>query len=151
VYWRVLAERVTQAGYAIYLNSGNAEEYARAQRIADGFVNVHAMPRKKIAELAQLLRSASAAVALDTGLAHLAAALAVPTVSLYSSTDPQKTGTFGVSQYHLRAEFECAPCLQKTCTYTKESTVQPACFASLDPEKVWKKMRDLLANVKNIA
>lgn len=143
-YWRELAHVMSQAGYHIYLNSGTAEEYERAKNIAEGIEQARAMPRKTIAELAKLISGAKIVVALDTGLAHLAAALGVPTVSLYSATDPRKTGTFGVGQYHLHADFPCAPCLQQTCTYTKASVVQPACFASINPDTVWRKINDVL-------
>lgn len=148
-YWKQLAEYASSAGYDIYLNSGNPEEYQRAQRIAAGIQNVYAMSRKKIVELAELIRSATMAVALDTGLAHLAAALATPTVSLYSSTNPDKTGAFGPSQLHLKADFVCAPCMQKTCNYQGASEVKPACFATMNPDFVWKRMLLILKNNEN--
>ena len=49
--------------------------------------------------LAQL--TVDAVVAVDTGLAHLSAALDKPTVALYGPTSPGLTGTYGNNQIHL--------------------------------------------------
>ncbi|HPV32409.1 MAG TPA: glycosyltransferase family 9 protein, partial [Methylotenera sp.] len=42
--------------------------------------------------LAVIICQAQAAVGVDTGLSHLAAALNVPTVAIYTDTDPALTG-----------------------------------------------------------
>ena len=52
-----------------------------------------------IADLASLLAGARAAVGVDTGLTHLAVALGLPTVALYTATDPGLTGVLG-SAFH---------------------------------------------------
>lgn len=46
-------------------------------------------------ELVSLIARAALAIGVDTGLAHLAAALKVPTIALYISTDPAFTGVYG--------------------------------------------------------
>lgn len=137
-YWRELAERAQQEGITVYLPWGNDDEYARAQRLAEGLEKVHVLPRLSLVQLAQLLVAASGTVTVDTGLGHVAAALAVPTVAIYGATDPKKTGTRGHNQTHLAANFVCAPCLQKECTYTKPSSVTPACYTQLPPNLVWQ-------------
>jgi heptosyltransferase-1 len=48
-----------------------------------------------LGELAALLHVARAAIGVDTGLAHLAAALGVPSVAVYCATDPGLTGLYG--------------------------------------------------------
>ena len=47
------------------------------------------------------LAHAKFVVGVDTGLMHLAAALATPGVSLYGPTLPQMTGAFGLNQHWL--------------------------------------------------
>jgi heptosyltransferase-1 len=49
-----------------------------------------------IPDLAALLAGGRAAIGVDTGLTHLAVALKVPTVALYTATDPGLTGVLGV-------------------------------------------------------
>jgi len=109
-HWVSLAQRILRAGYGVVLAAGNEEEEARAQRIAHacrqntGGGNVQLVPRASLDQLAAYLSTAVAAVAVDTGLGHLAAALNIPAVSLYGPTDPALVGTCGMKQSHL-----CAP------------------------------------------
>ena len=145
-YWLELARIAANAGYSVRLPWGNAEEKARAERIAavaPGAVTV--LPRLNLRGVAEELSACAGAVAVDTGLGHLAAALAVPTVSLYGPTNPELTRAYGRNQAHLAAQFPCAPCLQKTCTYAGDSEVQPACFSRLPPEPVFAALTRLLA------
>lgn len=137
-YWQALAERASVAGLTVVLPWGNEMERQRAEEIAKVSARVHVLPKLSLAEIAGILSNAKAVVAVDTGLGHLAAALAVPTVSLYGPTDPQLTGTYGANQHHLAAKFGCAPCLKKHCTYKGLADVLPACFATVSPDKVWQ-------------
>ena len=101
--WRELAERMSGLGWAIRLPWGNAEEQARAERIAAGIANVTVLPKLNLAGVARVIAGARACVAVDTGLGHLAAALDVPNISLYGPTLPGRVGAYGRSQVHLCA------------------------------------------------
>lgn len=102
-YWRELAERMSAQGWAIRLPWGNAEEQARAERIAAGLERVRVLPKLNLAGVAGVIAGARACVAVDTGLGHLAAALDVPSVSLYGPTLPGRVGAYGRDQVHLCA------------------------------------------------
>lgn len=112
-YWRELAERMGHLGMAVKLPWGNPVEKARAERIAQGLRNAEVLPKLNLAGVAKVLAGAQACVAVDTGLGHLAAALDVPTVSLFGPTNPGLTGAYGRSQVHMASDFPCAPCLQR--------------------------------------
>ena len=71
---------------------GNDKEHARARTIAAQVPQALVLPRLRLAQLATVLAGAHAVVGVDTGLVHLAVALNVPTVALYTDTDPQLTG-----------------------------------------------------------
>jgi heptosyltransferase I len=141
-YWIQLAEKVGQAGYRIKISGGNAEEVERAERLASHSemtrATVDVLPYLTISHMAALLANAKAAVAVDTGFGHLAAALNIPTVSLYGATNPAYTSACGKASVHLVADFPCAPCLRRTCTFKGSSTVTPACYATLTPTHVWQ-------------
>ncbi len=154
LYWRQLAERMIGQGLEVRLPWGNPAEKARAERIAVGLDNAVVLPKLNLAGVARVLASAQGCVAVDTGLGHLAAALDVPTLSLFGPTNPGLTGAYGRSQVHLAAEYPaCAPCLQKKCTYrpTPEDQRQvdterewPMCFTRLNPERVANHLGALL-------
>ncbi|MBS0358343.1 MAG: lipopolysaccharide heptosyltransferase I, partial [Proteobacteria bacterium] len=97
-YWKLLIEKTTQLGIVVKLPWGNTQEFERATRLAEGMQNIEILPKKTLLELAQIISNAKAIIAMDTGLGHLAAALEVPTISLYGPTDPKLTGALGKSQ-----------------------------------------------------
>lgn len=146
-YWIELAQQVTTAGYLIRVPWGNAAEYERAQRMARSVPNLSLIPKSHLQGLALELARARAVVGVDTGLAHLAAALAIPSVTLYGATQPARTGTYGLQQLHLQSHFPCAPCLSKKCVYRGLSKVFPACYEELSVDKVWIALTQLLTDV----
>lgn len=144
-YWRRLAELAGQSGYRIKVSGNSPDEIAEAQRIGEGNPAVDLLPRLKISDMAGLLANASGVVAVDTGFGHLAAALNVPTVSLYGSTNPDYTGALGNKSHHLAANFSCSPCLKRECAYKKTSVVTPACYETVNPALVWSSLLPLLS------
>ena len=153
IYWRELAERLGHAGIEVRLPWGNPAEQARAERIAAGLKNAVVLPKLNLAGVAAVLAQARACVAVDTGLGHLAAALDVPTISLFGPTNPGLTGAYGKGQLHLASDFACAPCLSKKCTYQPTPEDQrrfdlkrewPLCFTRLNPERVASRLSTVL-------
>ncbi len=96
-----------------------------------------------LSELTDKLLTWDGFIAVDTGLAHLAAAAGLPGVALYGPTDPVLTGVLGARAQSLAADFPCAPCVQEKCTYRGDlgRGVQPPCFSSLKPRQVWLELR----------
>ncbi len=140
--WVQLARMATEAGFEPALPWGNVEERARAKRIAEAS-GASLLPMLGLEELMDELRAARVAVGADSGLAHLAGALGVPTVVLYGSTSRELTGCRGRRVRNLQADFPCAPCLSGTCRYRgpavhwRGTPVTPPCYGKLDPERVW--------------
>ncbi|EKT4466336.1 lipopolysaccharide heptosyltransferase I [Pseudomonas juntendi] len=152
-YWRELAERLGRRNLQVRLPWGNPAEKARAERIAQGLKNCEVLPKLNLAGVARVLAAAKACVAVDTGLGHLAAALDVPTISLFGPTNPGLTGAYGRSQVHQASDWPCAPCLQKKCTYKPSAEdlrrfdlkrEWPLCFTRLNPEHVASRLSALL-------
>ncbi|MGY4531556.1 heptosyltransferase-1 [Pseudomonas sp. TE3786] len=133
-YWRQLAEQMSELGYAIRLPWGNAVEQQRAERIAQGLENAVVLPKLNLAGVAKVIAGAQACVAVDTGLGHLAAALDVPTISLYGPTLPGRVGAYGRSQIHL-----CA-----TGPNAGLGDRDKPCFDDLLPERVATELQALL-------
>ena len=147
-YWVQLARFAEKAGYRVKVSGYTQEEVARAQRIANQSAAVHVMPRLNLTEMAALLAGAKAVISVDTGFGHLAAALNVPTVSMYGPTNPDYTGALGQRSQLISADFPCAPCLSRSCQFDKkhpkQSAVFPACFGSIPPLKVWSVLQQLV-------
>ena len=143
LYWQQLAKIITDNGYQVILTGGNSDEQARAARIANQLPNSLVLPRQTISQMAALLQGSVGAIAVDTGFAHLAGALAIPTISIYGATNPDFSGALGPHSHHIRADFPCAPCLNRICTYKGLSSVTPACYEAITPSLVWQHFQDL--------
>jgi heptosyltransferase-1 len=143
-YWQELAKQVVGQGFKILLPWGNRVERERAEKIAAYSAQIQVLPKLSLTALSGVLARAKAAVAVDTGLGHLAAALAVPTVGLYGPTDPVLARNFGPSQQHIAATFACAPCLKRQCQFKQESPIWPPCFTDISPARVWQQLALLL-------
>lgn len=109
------------AGHAdlpVVLPWGDAAEKARAERIAAGFPHARVLPdRLTDGPLADFLASARVVIGLDSGLMHLANALGAPTLWLFGSTSPEKTGPYGAGARVLRSSNPHAPCLKRECRH----------------------------------
>ena len=102
--WQKLIEKITAlSDCEIHLPWGNELEKARAERLAQAHSNVLVLPKLTLTELAKQLANAKAVVSVDTGLAHLTAALDKPNITLYGATDPKLIGCYGKNQYYLSA------------------------------------------------
>ena len=93
--WCTLAQALRERGLTPVLPAGNALERERAERIAAAVEGVIVAPPLTLLQVAALLARARLAIGVDTGLAHLAAALRVPVIALYIATDPALTGVYG--------------------------------------------------------
>ena len=137
-YWRALAHKIVAAGFRVLLPWGNDVERERAKLIAEGSDRVEVLPRLNIKGVATALSQATAVVSVDTGLGHLSAAIGVPTLSLYSPTDPKIIGTSGDEQYH----FSSSEIDDTGEIY--DNTIEPVNFASMTPDRVWEKFEPIL-------
>jgi heptosyltransferase-1 len=93
--WIELGRALLNRGLSPVLPSGSAAERQRAERIAAAVDGTIVAPPLALRELAALIGRAALAIGVDTGLAHLATALRVPTIALYITTDPALTGVHG--------------------------------------------------------
>lgn len=86
--WVELVRLLEHAGYACILPWGSDEERARSERIAAAGSGAIVPPRLSLDEMSALVAGAEVVVGVDTGLTHLAAALARPVVGIFCDSDP---------------------------------------------------------------
>jgi heptosyltransferase-1 len=98
-HWVALGQQLSARGLYLLLPWGSESEFQRALTIAASVPQVRILPRMRLSELASVLAGAQAAIGADTGLVHLAVALGVPTVAIYTDTDPALTGVCAGAGY----------------------------------------------------
>ncbi len=74
----------------------------------------------------------------DSGLMHVAAALDVPTVAIFGSTDAVATGPRGRLSRVVREPVKCSPCLEPECRFGHYQ-----CMLNITPERVWEELESL--------
>ena len=101
-HWIALGLALHQQGRSLVLPWGNPSEQARAQRIASAIPGCLVLPRLGLQALAAVIAQGEAAIGVDTGLVHLAAALQRPTVAIYTDTQPALTGVQAQNPHMVR-------------------------------------------------
>ena len=140
-YWAELVRLAEHEKFTCKLPWATPEEQSRAEQISALADGGQVLPKMSLTELKNLLSSAAGCVGLDSGLAHVAAAVSTPAITLYGPTNVGLTGAVGEQQKNISSDFHCAPCMQRACSYQGQSTVKPACFQSLSPDLVWQALK----------
>lgn len=131
-HWRALALRATGGGYDVRVPAHGLDETRRAEAIVAGVERAGVIPPATLDALAAEIAGAAGVVAVDTGLAHLAAALGVPTLALYGPTRPGLTGVAGPRAMNLPApDGSCPylPCVSRRCRVISGEG-DPPCLAA---------------------
>lgn len=93
--WRAVARELHARGLRSLLFAGSAVEEQDTRARADGMVDAWVAPRCGLETVAAVLARARIVVGLDTGLSHLAAALAAPTLGIFCDYEPRLVGITG--------------------------------------------------------
>jgi len=94
--------------------------------------------RDRPALLPRLLARLDCLVSGDTGVAHLAAALGVATVTLFGPTDKRLTAPRSASAHVLDREAPCAPCFLASCP------IDHVCLRTITPDEVEARVRSAI-------
>jgi len=87
-----------------------------------------------LGEAMALIKSCHFFVSNDSGLMHVAAALDVPMVAIFGSTNPDATGPRSRKARIVRRQTDCSPCLKPDCP------VGYHCLQAIEPDDVWNEM-----------
>ncbi len=114
--WETLANKLSISGITPLLGWGNEREHRTAQQVKNSIPTAF-MHEKRLdmMSLCGVLLRAKAVVGADTGIVHLAAALGVPTVSLWGPSASWRSGPLGGTNRQVESNPDCGPCFKRYC------------------------------------
>jgi heptosyltransferase-2 len=111
-----LAHRLRDRGLQpLCLGSPDDADLAGAVSRAAGSAVPSLLGQEGLDRLPRLLARLACLVSSDTGVAHLAAAVGTPTVTLFGPTDPRLTAPRSRAARRVEGRAPCAPCFLKRC------------------------------------
>ncbi|MGE5308106.1 MAG: glycosyltransferase family 9 protein [Deltaproteobacteria bacterium] len=122
--------------------TGSAQEWDLAERIRVKMKSrgVNLAGKTTLGSLAVLLRGSRLLIANDTGISHLACALKVPSVIVFTASDPRRWAPLDtVLHKTVFHESPCRPCEFPVCP------IGHPCSRNIDPEQVIRAGKELLA------
>ncbi len=135
-YFAELARRLVDAGYDVWL-AGSAKD----AEIGEEIVRVSERPcvnlsgRTTLAEAIDLMSCAAIVVSNDSGLMHVAAALAKPLIAIFGSSSPAFTPPDSPDAQIVRLDLPCSPCFERVCPLGHFN-----CMLQLKPDLVWDRI-----------
>lgn len=120
---------------------GSEDERPVAEQIRDRMKSRTAVLNGKtsLETLIGVLAESSLMITNDSGPMHIAAALGVPTVAVFGSTDERVTAPFGPRTRVVKNPVECSPCLLRECP------IDHRCMNGVTVEDVCKAARELVS------
>lgn len=97
--------------------------------------------RTSLAELKAVLASATLVISNDTGTAHVAAALKVPTITIFGPTEDFATRPLAELAAVVRHPVDCSPCMLRDCP------IDHRCMTRVTVADVAREAQHLLAGV----
>lgn len=98
-HWAMLARIILDKGFYVYLTGSEFDAPANKafiNKYFDGATPISSIAGDfSLAELAFLLKNASALVSVNTGIMHLGALVGAPTIGLHGATNPLRWGPVG--------------------------------------------------------
>lgn len=112
-HWVTVGRALRDAGLVPVFTAGNDIEAARSQRIAAGIAEGSAagevLFRPSLTELTDRISKARLCLGVDTGFTHIACALTVPTIAIFTDTDPELAGGFGLGLRQTFGHLDTCP------------------------------------------
>ncbi len=138
-YASLAKEKIAQ-GWQVWI-FGSQKDQAIAQQIKTLLDHkaVNLCGKTELAQAIDLMSLSRAVVSNDSGLMHMGAALGVPVVGVYGSSDPTFTPPLGKNSAMQSLNLDCSPCFKRICPLGHTN-----CLEKLQPELVLAALDQLL-------
>jgi heptosyltransferase-2 len=140
-------ERLQKPGRRLLLFGGPGEEpFAEEISMKVHHPPINLVGKTTVTEALGLISQCHLFLSNDSGLMHVAAALGIPQVALFGSTDPQKTAPLNERAVVIRPEgIGCTPCFKPSCPLDLK------CMKAITTDEVFAAAEGLLQKIEKPA
>ncbi len=136
-----LSAQMPNVGWVLVGAPGEKEMGVKLSSMLTQSRHQNLVGQTSLTELIACLRGCRLLLTNDTGTMHLAAALGVPTVSIFGSTEPVLTGPLGANHRVVRHHVPCSPCFARECPFGHYD-----CMTGVSVERVVGEVMSLLTS-----
>ncbi|MEM9242426.1 MAG: lipopolysaccharide heptosyltransferase II [Pseudomonadota bacterium] len=143
-YFATVASTKVKEGYQIYLLGALTDKDTAAiiqNQCHHNCINL--VGKTSLSEAIDIISLTQAVVTNDSGLMHIACALALPVVALFGSSSPTFTPPLSPFAQILSINISCSPCFQRECPLGHHR-----CMRDLLPNSVIKTLDNVLSQQK---
>ncbi|MDQ9170455.1 glycosyltransferase family 9 protein [Oxalobacteraceae bacterium R-40] len=139
-----IADRLAAAGLKIVLTGSPSEaSITRSVRKAMRMPSLDLTGKTELGALAMLISDARLLVCNDTGVSHIAAAVATPSIVISSGADAERWAPLDRERHRvLHHPIECRPCPHESCPLPDHP-----CSRNVSTEMVWEETAGLLRDM----
>lgn len=139
-YFSALCDELSTAFQAQIVLLGSPSETDVGQALSElSTAKIHDLTGKTDLPTAKgILAVADLFVSNDMGLAHIAAGLGTPTLTLFGPTNEIATAPLGPNARFVREVVECSPCMLRECP------IDHRCMRRLHPERIFEIAAEML-------
>jgi predicted lipopolysaccharide heptosyltransferase III len=143
--WITVLDRLWEQHRIAAVLVGSPDEVEKASRLAARLQGpaFNLAGKTTLAELAGVLSLAAFHVGVDSAAPHIAAAVGIPTITLYGPSDWRYWAPPGDRHLVVFPEHECAPCYQKGC----EGMGRSRCLEEMPAERVLDAVERMVAGL----
>jgi ADP-heptose:LPS heptosyltransferase/GT2 family glycosyltransferase len=143
-----LGKLLTGQGFFLMVFGGPEEkELAEQVALKTGPGAVSMSGGRDLRATLALIRHCRAFISNDSGLAHCAAALAVPTLTIFGPTDPALSRPYGPSARVVQTQAECSPCYRPAGKYGCRAA-GPPCLSRISPDMVFGEFQKIYPSAR---
>ncbi len=138
-----LSKRLVNAGYRVILIGGEKEkeDFSKEHMETDQKI-ICALGELQILESVAAMTLCELVVGADTGPMHCAAAVGVPTLTLFGPTDARLIAPYGEHAYILESDYSCRRCYSED--NEKGRSCHPAqCMQAITVDAVYEKILEI--------
>jgi len=136
-----LADRIQEFKESRVIIFGGPDDKSLGEKISQKmqYRPIDLSGKTSLGEAMALIERCDLFITNDSGLMHVAAALDVPLIGVFGSTNPITTGPLGQNSRIVQIPLECSPCLRPECPKGHFD-----CMDQISVEMVFKVVKEML-------